>query len=85
MRKPEPPGWGAWIAVVVSTLASIGLNILITITLSDRAAQGQRESSCEIARTQLAIYEGTPPTTPTGRAAREAWRVAESRWECDQL
>lgn len=75
----------AMAVVLVSVLAAVGFNILITVTLSERARDGQRQSSCEIARTQLAIYREAPPSTSTGEAAQAAWRTAYSDWRCADL
>lgn len=79
------PSWYAWLAVVLSVVASVGLNVLITVNLAERAREGQRVATCEIVRTQVAIYRATPPSTPTGQEAQRAWELAYSRWRCDQI
>jgi len=74
------PGWKAWLAVVFTVMASIGVNVLISINLANRAAEAQSEVACNIARTQDGIYTASPPSTETGRLAAAAWDDARWRW-----
>lgn len=74
------PSWYAWLAVVLSVVASVGLNVLISVNLAERARLAQQEVACDIATTNSDIYRATPPSTPTGRAAAVSWENARARW-----
>lgn len=75
----------ALVAVVVSIVTAVGINTLVTIKLAERARDASRQSSCEVARTQLAVYRAVPPETPIQREAQDAWRTAYSQWQCDTI
>jgi hypothetical protein len=72
-------------ALIVSFFGSIGLSLLVNIQLAENAREGQKRASCEIVRTQLAIYTEEPPSTPTGEAAVRAWREAWEVWKCEDI
>lgn len=87
------PGWYAWAAVVLSTMASAGLSAVVSVQLAERAVQAQQESqqqaaeasrqaTCNVVRTQLAIYEVAPPSTATGREAVAAWGDMKNLYRC---
>lgn len=81
----KQPGFYAWLAVVLTTVGSVFLNVLISVNLAERAADGQRRSICQITITQSDIYRNTPPSTDTGRAAAQAWENARRDWACDEV
>ncbi len=74
------PGIRVWLALVGTVVASVFLNVLISINLANRAAAAQNEVACEIARTQSDVYRSSPPSTATGRTAALAWENARTRW-----
>lgn len=92
MSVKSPP-WYAWTVLVVATAISIGLNTVVSVKAAERAVRAERvsqrqadeasrEATCSVARTQLAIYEVAPPTTPAGKEAIRAWDGMFKLYRC---
>jgi hypothetical protein len=77
------PGIRVWMALVGTVVASVFLNVLISINLANRAAEAQSVVACDIARTQTDSYRSSPPSTETGRALAVSWENARKRW-CEE-
>lgn len=79
------------VVTAVASMMSVVVSLLVAFTISNRAIDAEernREASriatCLVVRAQVEVYNESPPSTPTGQRARQAWRDLYARLRCDQ-
>jgi hypothetical protein len=86
-------GWYAWICLVIVPVCSIALSAIVSNQYAQRAvraeeaarrdaAEAGRRATCDVVRTQLAIYDTAPPSTATGKEAVRAWTGMSTIYQC---
>lgn len=66
-------------------LVAILGGFVLTIGFISQVSKSRQADTCEVVMTQLAVYNETPPSTPTGIKARDAWAHLRQTLNCDEV
>lgn len=92
-RGARHPTAYSMITLAAGMLVSMAIAVVISVNASNRAIEQNREqeqrqrqearaASCYLINSQVSVYEETPPSTPTGREAAQAWAEAARVFGC---
>jgi hypothetical protein len=70
--------------VILTGFTSIFIAFWVTITYVNHVSEQRRIDTCRVVLAQLEVFEETPPSTPTGVKAREAWRGLQRSLTCTE-
>lgn len=73
--------WQAAFMAFVTVLVAFG----VTIGYIGQVSYSRRVDTCRVIKTQLTVYTETPPSTPTGIKARDAWAKLNTSLACDKV
>jgi hypothetical protein len=72
-----------WYVILMGFIAILG-GFTLTIWFIGYQGAQTRADVCEVIQSQLAVFNESPPSTPTGIKARESWVRLNDHMKCDK-
>jgi|ERR1044072_8105224 hypothetical protein len=98
-KEHHLPSWYSWLVVVGMSSASIGLSVILSINMTERAVQAERDArlaaargsedmrraTCFVVASMDDAYSdpATPITSPVGRQVAQAWHNLRLLLKCE--